>query len=87
ADCTLDLEHLQSLLSEKTRLVAVTYASNTTGSIVDIQRVVDMAHGVGAQVYVDAVHYAPHHLVDVQALGCDFLACSAYKFFGPHVGI
>lgn len=86
-DCTLDLEHLSSLLSDKTRLVAVTYASNTTGSIVDVQRVVSMAHNVGAQVYVDAVHYAPHHLVDVQALGCDFLACSAYKFFGPHVGI
>ncbi|EKO3858415.1 TPA: cysteine desulfurase-like protein [Vibrio harveyi] len=86
-DCTLDLEHLQSLLSEKTRLVAVTYASNTTGSIVDIHQVVELAHRIGVQVYVDAVHYAPHHLVDVQAIGCDFLACSAYKFFGPHVGI
>ncbi|WP_425669675.1 cysteine desulfurase-like protein [Vibrio owensii] len=86
-DCTLDLAHLQSLLNEKTRLVAVTYASNTTGSIVDMHQVVKMAHSIGAQVYVDAVHYAPHHLVDVQALGCDFLACSAYKFFGPHVGI
>ncbi|HHP0458868.1 cysteine desulfurase-like protein [Vibrio sp. Y29_XK_CS5] len=86
-DCTLDLEHLQSLLSKKTRLVAVTYASNTTGSIVDIHQVVELAHRIGAQVYVDAVHYAPHHLVDVQAIGCDFLACSAYKFFGPHVGI
>ncbi|MCG9549163.1 cysteine desulfurase-like protein [Vibrio harveyi] len=86
-DCTLDLEHLQSLLSEKTRLVAVTYASNTTGSIVDIHQVVELAHRIGAQVYVDAVHYAPHHLVDVQAIRCDFLACSAYKFFGPHVGI
>ncbi|WP_447474197.1 cysteine desulfurase-like protein [Vibrio harveyi] len=86
-DCTLDLEHLQSLLSEKTRLVAVTYASNTTGSIVDIHQVIELAHRIGAQVYVDAVHYAPHHLVDVQAIGCDFLACSAYKFFGPHVGI
>ncbi|MET2971586.1 cysteine desulfurase-like protein [Vibrio harveyi] len=86
-DCTLDLEHLQSLLSEKTRLVAMTYASNTTGSIVDIHQVVELAHRIGAQVYVDAVHYAPHHLVDVQAVGCDFLACSAYKFFGPHVGI
>lgn len=67
--------------------MAVTYASNTTGSIVDMHQVVKMAHSIGAQVYVDAVHYAPHHLVDVQALGCDFLACSAYKFFGPHVGI
>ncbi|AXY00886.1 cysteine desulfurase-like protein [Vibrio alfacsensis] len=86
-DCTLDLDHLKNLLNEKTRLVAVTFASNTTGSIVDVRRVVDMAHQVGAQVYVDAVHYAPHHLVDVQELECDFLACSAYKFFGPHVGI
>ncbi|MGR4988320.1 cysteine desulfurase-like protein [Vibrio rotiferianus] len=86
-DCTLDLDHLLCLLNEKTRLVAVTYASNTSGSIVDMHRVVEMAHNIGAQVYVDAVHYAPHHLVDVQALGCDFLACSAYKFFGPHVGI
>lgn len=87
SDCTLDMAHLEQLLNEKTRLVAVTYASNTTGSIVDVERVVELAHSVGAQVYVDAVHYLPHHLVDVQALGCDFLACSAYKFFGPHVGI
>ncbi|MEJ2766330.1 cysteine desulfurase-like protein [Photobacterium sp. MCCC 1A19761] len=87
ADCTLDYDHLISLLSDKTRLVAVTYASNTTGSLVDMQRVIEAAHQVGAQVYVDAVHYVPHALVDVQALGCDFLACSAYKFFGPHVGI
>ncbi|MCW8328505.1 cysteine desulfurase-like protein [Photobacterium sp. SDRW27] len=87
ADCTLDYEHLFSLLSNKTRLVAVTYASNTTGSLVGVKRIIDAAHLMGAQVYVDAVHYAPHALVDVQALGCDFLACSAYKFFGPHVGI
>ncbi|USD33584.1 MULTISPECIES: cysteine desulfurase-like protein [Vibrio] len=86
-DCSLDLEHLLSLITPKTKLVALTYASNTTGSIVDVKRVVEAAHSVGAMVYVDAVHYAPHHLVDVQQLGCDFLACSAYKFFGPHVGI
>lgn len=86
-DCTLDYDHLTSLLSDKTRLVAVTHASNTTGSLVDVQRVIEAAHQVGAQVYIDAVHYVPHALVDVQALGCDFLACSAYKFFGPHVGI
>lgn len=86
-DCTLDVEHLLSLINPNTKLVALTYASNTTGSIVDVKRVVDAAHAVGAMVYVDAVHYAPHHLVDVQGLGCDFLACSAYKFFGPHVGI
>lgn len=87
SDCTLDIEHLLSLINANTKLVALTFASNTTGSIVDVKRVVDAAHQVGAMVYVDAVHYAPHHLVDVQALGCDILACSAYKFFGPHVGI
>lgn len=87
ADCTLDYDHFLSLLNANTRLVAVTYASNTTGSLVDVKRVIEAAHQVEAQVYVDAVHYAPHALVDVQALGCDFLACSAYKFFGPHVGI
>ena len=87
ADCTLDLEHYKSLLNDKTKLVAVTYASNTTGSINDIKQIVELAHQVGALVYVDAVHYAPHELIDVQALNCDFLACSAYKFFGPHVGI
>jgi cysteine desulfurase family protein (TIGR01976 family) len=65
----------------------VTYASNTTGSINDIKQIVELAHQVGALVYVDAVHYAPHELIDVQALNSDFLACSAYKFFGPHVGI
>lgn len=87
SDCNLDIDHLLSLINDKTKLVALTYASNTTGSIVDVKRVIDAAHSVGAMVYVDAVHYAPHHLVDVQQLGCDFLACSAYKFFGPHVGI
>lgn len=84
---SLDVDHLISLLSPNTKLVALTYASNTTGSIVDVQRVIEAAHNVGALVYVDAVHYAPHHLIDVQQLGCDFLACSAYKFFGPHLGI
>ncbi len=77
ADCTLDYDHFLSLLNANTRLVAVTYASNTTGSLVDVKRVIEAAHQVEAQVYVDAVHYAPHALVDVQALGCDFLACSA----------
>ncbi len=87
SDCNLDLPHLLSLINTNTRLVAVTLASNTTGSIVDVQKVVAAAHQVGAAVYVDAVHYAPHRLVDVAALGCDFLVCSAYKFFGPHLGI
>ncbi|WP_375320773.1 cysteine desulfurase-like protein [Aliivibrio logei] len=87
ADCTLDMEHFYSLLSDRTVLVATTYASNTTGSLVDVDSMVAAAHHFGAMIYVDAVHYAPHHLVDVQTLECDFLVCSAYKFFGPHVGI
>ncbi|BCL70278.1 cysteine desulfurase-like protein [Vibrio nigripulchritudo] len=86
-DCTLDMAHFKELLTDKTRLVAVTYASNTTGSIVDVKSVIELAKQVDALVYIDAVHYAPHHLIDVQDLGCDFLACSAYKFFGPHLGI
>jgi cysteine desulfurase family protein (TIGR01976 family) len=86
-DCTLDLEELRHLLNERTKLVAVGYASNATGSIQPVRDIVDWAHQVGAKVFVDAVHYAPHGLIDVQALGCDFLVCSAYKFFGPHVGV
>ncbi len=86
-DCTIDFQHLADLLNERTRLVAVTYASNAVGSMVDVRRVAAMAHQAGALVYVDAVHCAPHNPIDVQALDCDFLACSAYKFFGPHTGI
>ncbi|EKE70983.1 cysteine desulfurase-like protein [Gallaecimonas xiamenensis] len=86
-DCTLDYEALFAKLGPKTRLVALTHASNTTGSMVDVKRVVDAAHQAGALVWVDAVHFTPHELVDVQAIGCDFLACSAYKFFGPHLGM
>ena len=86
-DCTLDMAHFESLLNANTKLVALTYASNTTGSINDVKRMIELAHQYGALVYVDAVHYAPHELIDVQDLNCDFLACSAYKFFGPHVGI
>ena len=85
--CTLDMAHFQSLLSERTKLVAVGYASNATGTINDVRTVVGWAKQVGAYSYVDAVQYAPHALIDVKALDCDFLACSAYKFFGPHVGI
>ncbi|MFJ5250677.1 cysteine desulfurase-like protein [Serratia liquefaciens] len=87
ADCSLDVVRLCEQITAKTRLVAVTYASNVTGSIVDIKTITEAAHRVGAQVYVDAVHYAPHNLIDVQTLGCDFLVCSAYKFFGPHIGM
>jgi cysteine desulfurase family protein (TIGR01976 family) len=86
-DCTLDLRHLESLLNEKTRLVAVGYASNAVGTINEIARIVQLAHQVGAWAFVDAVHYAPHGPLDVSALDCDFLVCSAYKFFGPHLGI
>jgi cysteine desulfurase family protein (TIGR01976 family) len=87
SDCSLDTARLCEKITAKTRLVAVSYASNVTGSIVDIKAITEAAHRVGAQVYVDAVHYAPHNLIDVQALGCDFLVCSAYKFFGPHIGM
>jgi len=86
-DCTLDLEDLRSKLNERTRLVAVGCASNSVGSINPVAEICRWAHAVGAFVFLDAVHYAPHALIDVQAWDCDFLACSAYKFFGPHIGI
>lgn len=86
-NCTLALESLADLLSDRTRLIAINYASNAVGTINDVARVVAMGHSVGALVYVDAVHYAPHGLIDVQALDCDFLVCSVYKFFGPHTGV
>jgi cysteine desulfurase family protein (TIGR01976 family) len=85
--CTLDMDHVQSLINERTRLVAVGYASNAVGTINDVKTIIGWARAVGAYVYIDAVQYAPHGLIDVKALDCDFLACSAYKFFGPHVGI
>jgi cysteine desulfurase family protein (TIGR01976 family) len=86
-DCTLDLETLDRQLNAKTKWVAVGLASNVAGTINDVTEITRRAHAVGAKVFVDAVHYAPHGLIDVQAIGCDFLACSAYKFFGPHTGI
>lgn len=87
AEGTLDLDSFHRQLSPRTRLVAVGYASNLTGTINPLAELIPAAHRVGALVYVDAVHYAPHGLLDVAALDCDFLACSAYKFFGPHVGL
>ena len=84
--CRFDLEGLDQLIDARTRLVAVTRASNAVGSITDVQPVVDAAHAAGAVTYVDAVHYTPHGLLDVAELGTDFLAASAYKFFGPHTG-
>jgi cysteine desulfurase family protein (TIGR01976 family) len=86
-DCTLDMDDLGRKLSSRTRLVAVGYASNAVGTINPVERIVAMAHAVGALVYVDAVHFAPHGLLEVGRLGCDFLVASAYKFFGPHVGV
>ncbi|MGL4647771.1 MAG: cysteine desulfurase-like protein [Caldilineaceae bacterium] len=86
-NCTLDMAHFKSLVSPRTRMVAVGYASNATGTINDVRQAVEWARQVGAYTFIDAVQYAPHGLIDVKALGCDFLACSAYKFFGPHVGI
>jgi len=86
-DCTLDLQDLKSQLTEKTRLVAVAYASNAVGTINPVAEIIRLARTAGALVYLDAVHYAPHGLIDVQQLDCDFLVCSAYKFFGPHMGI
>lgn len=86
-NCVLRIEDLAELVNDRTRLVAVTMASNAVGSLVDVARVCEIAHQVGALVYVDAVHYTPHGVVDVQALDCDFLVASAYKFFGPHIGI
>lgn len=86
-DCTLRLDLLPDLLNERTRLLAITFASNAVGSITDIAKAVKLAHQIGALVWVDAVHYAPHGPVDVQALDCDFLVSSSYKYFGPHTGI
>ncbi len=83
----IEPEDLQPLLNDRTRLLALNYASNLTGSINEVAALTAMAKAAGALVYVDAVQFAPHGLVDVQALGCDFLACSAYKFFGPHLGV
>lgn len=85
-DVTLDLEDLEARLGPRTKLVAVGYASNAVGSVNPVREIVARAHEVGAWTYVDAVAYAPHGPIDVQALGTDFLVCSAYKWFGPHVG-
>lgn len=83
----LDFDSLRAALTPRTKLLAIGAGSNALGTITDVAAAAKLAHAVGAQVFVDAVHYAPHALVDVRALDCDFLACSAYKFYGPHVGI
>ena len=86
-DCTLNMEDLRTKIGPKTRVVAVTYCSNLVGTIVDVKEVCRLAREVGAISYIDAVQYAAHGPIDVQEIGCDFLACSSYKFFGPHLGI
>ncbi len=86
-DCTLDLADLDRKLNSKTRLVAVGCASNAVGTINPVRDIVKRGHAVGAEVFLDAVHFAPHNLIDVESWGCDYLVCSAYKFFGPHAGI
>jgi len=86
SDCTLDLSDLKKKLSSKTKLVAVGYASNAVGTINPVAEITKLAHAAGALIYIDAVHYAPHGPIDVKALDCDFLVCSPYKFFGPHMG-
>jgi len=86
-DCTLNLDDLASKITPRTKVVAVGYASNAVGTINDVKTIVRLAHEAGALAYIDAVHYAPHGPIDVRELDCDFLACSTYKFFGPHMGV
>lgn len=85
-DCTLDMADLRRKINSRTKLVAVGYASNAVGTINPVSEIVKLAHEVGALAFIDAVHYAPHGTIDVRTLDCDFLACSPYKFFGPHIG-
>jgi cysteine desulfurase family protein (TIGR01976 family) len=83
----LDWEDFSRQLTDRTRLVAIGAAANALGTINDVRRAAEMARSLGARIFVDAVHYAPHELIDVREWDCDFLACSAYKFYGPHIGI
>src|SRR6476469_1510872 len=83
----LDWDDLSRQLTRHTKLIAIGAASNALGTINDVKRAGEMAHSLGAKIFVDAVHYAPHELIDVRDWNCDFLACSAYKFYGPHIGI
>lgn len=87
ADCTLNMSDLASKINKNTKLVAAGYASNAVGTINPVKEIVRLAHAAGALAYIDAVHYGPHGLIDVAALDCDFLACSTYKFFGPHMAV
>lgn len=86
-DCTLDMAEFEKHLSARTKIVAVGGASNAVGTINDLKTIIGLAHLAGATTFVDAVHLAPHAPIDVQDLDCDLLACSAYKFYGPHIGV
>jgi cysteine desulfurase family protein (TIGR01976 family) len=86
-NCTLDMDDLARKITDRTKLAAVGYASNAVGTINDVKEIVRFAHQRGAMAYIDAVHYAPHGPIDVRSLDCDFLVCSTYKFFGPHMGV
>src|SRR5438045_7637146 len=83
----LDMNDFSRQLTQHTKLIAIGAASNALGTINDVKRAGEMAHEIGAKIFVDAVHYAPHELIDVRDWKCDFLVCSAYKFYGPHIGI
>jgi cysteine desulfurase family protein (TIGR01976 family) len=87
SDCTLDLNTFESALTDRTKIVATCHASNAVGTVNPIGQIAEMAHAAGALFVVDAVQSAPHIPIDVQAIGCDFLLCSVYKFFGPHIGV
>jgi cysteine desulfurase family protein (TIGR01976 family) len=86
-ECRIDLADLEAKLSGRTRVVAFPLASNAVGTVTEARRIADLAHAAGALAWVDAVHYAPHGPIDVDALGADVLLCSPYKFFGPHLGL
>jgi cysteine desulfurase family protein (TIGR01976 family) len=86
-ECRLDLDHLRSLLSDRTKVVAFPWASNAVGTVTPVREIVELAHSVGALAWVDAVHYAPHGDIEVADVGMDVLLCSPYKFFGPHLGL
>jgi len=86
-DCTIDMNDLARKITGHTRIVAAGYASNAVGTINPVNQIVQLAHDRGALAYIDAVHYAPHGPIDVRALDCEFLVCSTYKFFGPHMGV
>ena len=86
-ECRLDLGHLRSLLSDRTRVVAFPWASNGVGTVTPVAEIAQLAHDAGALAWIDAVHYGPHGPIDVEAAGADVLLCSPYKFYGPHLGL